>query len=161
MVSRPAQKGLFNTLPADAQLNALPGQESGRVQSPRLRTAMPFAIRSLFKPHTIVFLILTMALVTWSYGDRLTRYKNSSDPLKRTLVARFWVEQQSNHREVAAKLQVPPHSIFDLFLPVDAPDPVSHRYVEAVLSAPRAQCAVAIVHPLLPLRSPPSTSFQA
>lgn len=159
--SRPAQKGLFDTLPAEAQLIALAGQKLSRVQSPWARSSVPFALRSIFKPSTFILIMMTVALITWGYGDRLTRYKNSSDPLKRTLVARFWVDQQTNLRDVAAKLHTPPHSIFDIFLPVEAPQPVSHRFIETILAAPRVQCAVALIHPLLPLRSPPSVSFQA
>lgn len=161
LVSCPAEKGLFDTLPAEAQMIAMPGREWSGVNSARRRSAVPSPIQSLLKPHTLLLLILGFAVLAWGFGDRLTRYKNSPDPLKRTLVARLWVDQQTTLRDVSAKLQTPPHSIFDLFLSVEMPRPVSHRYIETVLSAPRVQCAVAYFHPLLPLRSPPSNPFLA
>lgn len=161
VVSRPAQKGLFDTLPAEAPMIVFPGTEPSRVLSARTRTANPCTFRSLLRPHTFLLFVLTAALVTWGYADRLTRYKNSPDPLKRTLVARFWVDQQSNPRDAASKLQAPPPSIFDLILPVEAPQPVSHRYAETILCAPRVHRTVAFVRALLPLRSPPSNSFLA
>ena len=104
---------------------------------------------------------MTVAVVAWGYGDRLTRYKNDPDPLKRGLVARLWVDQQSNLRDVSAMVQAPPKSELDHVFTVAAPAVLTSRFVEFVLSAPRIESDVASVSPLLPFRSPPSVPFQA
>jgi|HubBroStandDraft_5_1064220.scaffolds.fasta_scaffold220140_1 hypothetical protein len=152
---------MIDTLPAEAQLIARPGQIESREHPVDARVAIAFPSRSPFKLHTLLLIFLTVAVVAWGYGDRLTRYKNDPDPLKRGLVARLWVDQQTNLRDVAAKLHTPPQSDLDQVLAVVAPVVLTNRFVEFVLSAPKVESQLATVSPLLPLRSPPSVPFLA
>ncbi len=115
------------------------------------------AWREFCSPSALGCLGLALAIVLWGYGYRLSVYQSHRDAASRTLAAKLWVDQRHSACTVGVQQQHPPS---------EAPEPSPlHSFhlvcVCALVVGPMRVRFARSSKSLLPLRSPPFTSFSA
>jgi len=114
------------------------------------------------KPSVLGGFGLALALVLWGYNYRLSLYQPHRDTASRTLAPKLWIDQRHASEEVAARIgaetqQHAPTDVPDLHPPL----PFEWMCVCALVAPPTHIRRARFFRSLLPLRSPPSSSFSA
>lgn len=162
IVSFPRQKGCTDTLPADAQLPAVVGPMSV-VPATARELAERLRVQSNSRPCLSrgTLYALTIFLVLFGLGERLSHYRANPDPSSQNLVVKYWVDQQTDLKHAHLKMRVQPRSWVDQSICLQPQPTTDQARVERTSQQQSAPLRLEKVLPLLPLRSPPSISFLA
>lgn len=114
------------------------------------------------RPSVLGSFGLALALVLWGYNYRLSLYQPHRDTAARTLAPKLWIDQRHAAGATGSQLgaETQPQTSFDA---LDLLPPYSFELIcVCLLVAPPTHIRRArFFRSLLPLRSPPSSSFSA
>lgn len=159
------RKGLFQAMSSEnrSSMTSHSNRENSSFAASRgVLSRFPLS-RSAFRPWAIVFLGLSLSVTLWGFGYKLSRYYPQSDATSRALIAKLWDKHQDVTQITAAAeaSSQPPHSELVLHAGIvllcQPPDPRRSLFIDS----DECQRIPISFQPVVPLRSPPSSSLVA
>lgn len=114
----------------------------------------------VFRPLTLAFIGLAVAVTLWGFAYKISLYSSSSDPLPRLPEAKVWIEHRYGYAAEFkfAATDEKPRSNLDFgpqLLPIPL-HPLLFASRRAIFDLPAQKRGTRFYHPCLSPRSPPS-----